>query len=106
MCDKHKYVINDVIFIRLDLDAKTQNYQLFNMKSVLKWSIPISTKIGEDMAEGPTRRPTQVSLPNSPPIKRYCQNTISIRTQNKYTRYATNKWCFSALNLESFDMKI
>ena len=58
--------------------AEDRKTHFFNTNFVIKSSFPIEAKVGGDIAEHPRRRPIFVSLPNSPPIKRYCQSTISI----------------------------
>ena len=73
--------------IRLDLDeisSKTQKHKLFNSKFVIRSPFPTKAKIGEDLAEDPTSRPILVPVPNSPPIERYHQNTISSHTTSNY----------------------
>ena len=78
-----------MFIIRLDVDeisAKTQKPQLLNTKFLTKSSFPTEAKIGGDIrtvAEDPTRRLILVSVPNSPPIKRYRQNTISMHSKQK-----------------------
>ena len=69
---------------RLDLaeiSAKTQKAQLFHTKFIQKSSFPINVKFGGYNAEDTKRTWLQVSLPNSPPVKRYYQNSILYITE-------------------------
>ena len=106
---KKMYMKNyDMFLFRLDLDeisAKTQKHQLFNTKFVIKSSFPIKVKIGGELliAEDPRRRPILVSLPNSPPIKRYGEKQNSIHKTSSYEKYWV--FCDAPLNFASFDLK-
>ena len=85
----------DIFISRLDLDeilAKTRKHQLFNTQFVIKSSFPMKAKNWGDIAEDPTRRPILVSVPNSPPTKRYRKTRFPYITQ-----VITIFFCFSAM---------
>ena len=59
--------------------------------------------MGSDIAEDPTRRPILVSVPNSSPIKRYRQNTISMHETSGYDHFLSS-WDATS-KFASFDLK-
>ena len=92
---------------RQDIGENSQT-PTFHHKIRIKIVVSIKAKIGEDLAEDPTSRTMLVSVPNSPPIKRYRQkNTIAIHNTNDYV-FLVSLWfrvqiCeFRSANLTSY----
>ena len=68
------------------IGGKNQQRQFFNTNFATKSSLPIEAKIGRGVAEDPRRKSILLSMPSSPPIKGYCQNTIFIHKTSYYEK--------------------
>ena len=106
-CTRFFFCHQYIFIFRLDIDelpAETQKRQFFNTNFATKSSFPIKAKLGGGVAKDPRRKSILFSLPKSPPIKIYCQNTSLIhKTSN------CEKCVFFSdvpLNFASFDPKL